>query len=308
MRGQVARIEEPGILSTIQDLGRFGSRRFGVPSSGAVDAVSYVWSNRLVGNAAGAAAVEVMWGGFSIEMLEDAVVAVTGAEADVEVDGSRVETWQATEVPKSSRLSIGRIGRGHVNYISVRGGFAGDIVLGSSSTFLKGGFGGSRGTPLASGDMLTRGLATPAEPVTLGSSPLNFEKGAFRAVRGPNVDRFSADSVDRFFTQGFEISTESDRVGYRLMGDGSLGFKEAYRDLVSFAVHPGMVQVPSAGDPILLMCDCQTTGGYPVIGQVFQPDLSLLAQKEPMDMVRFEEAGQADALEAIGGFLDWVQG
>lgn len=310
-------VESPGPLTTVQDMGRYGFQRFGVPVSGAMDRFALRSGNLLVGNRANAAALEFSFAGPSLHVLRTCRVAVTGAEAPVELNGMPVPQWQALEAPEGSVLRLGTATDGLRGYLCVGGGIDVPKVMGSRSTYLKSAFGGFEGRTLQEGDVLRAGrpqlgaVVKQGEPDP-GYAPYYGSEHEVRVVLGPQHDAFTDEGKFTLLNSLYTVSPQSDRVGYRLTGptvehSGS-------SDIVSDGAPMGAVQVPGDGQPIVLMADRGVTGGYPKIATVIGADLPLIAQARPDDSVRFtavtvEEAEeirweQEAVLLALTGFAE----
>ena len=287
----VFRVEQPGMLATIQDLGRPGRRAAGVPPGGAMDRFALAAANLLVGNPEGAATLECALSGPSLTVLVGCLVAVTGADFQATLNGHRMPTWEGVFVAPGDRLDfVGRAWGARV-YVAVAGGLTGDRWLGSVATYLLAGRGGIHGRPLKAGDvLLAAGL--PPRPLVVGRAlpqllrPPYSAHPELSAVPGPYISRLPAKHRRALFREDWTISRDADRMGYRLEGP-ELVIEGP--DLVSFGLAMGCVQLPSSGNPILLMADGQTAGGYPVIAAVARCDLPLAAQLMPGDRLRFRE-------------------
>jgi antagonist of KipI len=294
----VARVLEPGLLTTVQDFGRFGYRRFGVPASGALDLWSLSFANGQLGNNPDSPALEVFHGPMAIAALEDIVVCHSGKSSKVTVDGTASKE-NPLRIRKGSTFRL-EPGKGSaIVYLAIAGGLAVKTVMGSASTYTRAGFGGLHGRALQKGDILHSpvGVTQPIRRVAPPEAP-----GRHRVVRGPHADLFPPESLETFFTAEFRVSFDSDRMGYRLEGPGMRGFRDWGR-VLTLPVFPGMVQVTPDGLPVVLMADCQTTGGYPVIGVVLPPDLCTLAQKPPGAAVSFDEVTAEESENVIEAFF-----
>ncbi len=296
----------PGLHSSIQDRGRFGYEAQGVPRSGAMDERSLALANLLVGNEPGEAGIECLVGGIELRFDVPAVIAVCGAAAPLELNGKGASREEALSIQPGDVLRAGMADRGMRVYLAVRGGLAVEPVLGSRSTYERGGFGGLHGRPLAKGDRIPLGI--PDGSVGAGMAGRRFPDGplcpnpAGRSESGPIVVRamhlfeavrFEEASVKRFFSEGYTVGAQSDRMGLRLAGAPLAHTRGA--DIASSPVLPGTVQIPGDGQAIVLMADGQTTGGYTRIAQVAQVDLPLLAQARPGDAIRFVPISVAEA-------------
>jgi len=304
------RVLAGGVLTTVQDLGRRAARRYGVPQSGALDPIALEWANRLLDNPPGAAALEITAGGAAFEVSAPTLLALTGADLHALLDDEPLPLWTAVFARAGSQIRL--IGRqqpwGARAYLAIGGGFAVPQVLGSRSTYLPGGFGGFNGRALRLGDTLAAAggrdalrLAGRSWPVE--SRPAYSAEPALRLLPGPHLDRFAPPALDLLLGAPFTISASANRMGYRLQGP-TIPYA-APCSLPSLGVLPGVVQVPPDGNPILLMADAQTTGGYPIIGVVIGPDLPLAAQLLPGDRLRFQRATLGEALAAQQEIERW---
>jgi biotin-dependent carboxylase-like uncharacterized protein len=288
------RAAPPGFFVTIQDGGRRGWRRFGVPCSGAMDQEALAAANALVRNASDEAAVEFAWqGGAWVVDGGPCRFAVTGGRFAVSVDGWNVPANQSHTVAEGTIITIGGAPDAVWGYLAVAGGFALRPDLGSRATYLRSGIGGLHGRLLAAGDSLPlrsdRVLAAPEWRYV----PKPSTDGALRVVLGPQDDYFSGDSVSTFLSAEYRITHKVDRMGYRLEGPTITHVKGF--NIISDGMVPGCIQVPGNGQPIVLLMDCQTTGGYPKLGGLIAPDLGRLAQCRPGTAVRFSAIDIQDA-------------
>jgi KipI family sensor histidine kinase inhibitor len=286
-------VVKPGLFTTIQDLGRPGHRAAGVPLSGAADSVSLRLANRLVGNPATAAAIEITLLGPDLRFERDSVVALTGAMFP------GMPSAAAVPVRAGETLCLGHASTGCRGYLAVAGGINVLDVLGSRSTFSPAKLGGLRGLPLAAGDALPVGGARGVTPVTGGEGRLSV----VRPIGGPITLRMIpgeqfALAGESLWSATHTTSSRSDRMGVRFDGP-LLGGGDTAGSLASVAVLPGTVQLPPDGKPIVLLCDAQTIGGYPVIGHVIAADLPLVAQLRPGDRVHWREATIDEAHRAL---------
>jgi antagonist of KipI len=297
--GAELHILRPGLLTTIQDLGRVGLQCFGMPVSGAMDWFALRAANRLVGNPDGAAALECTVIGPAIRFDHDSVIAITGGDLSPTIDESPAPLWTAIGVRTGSVLAFGARRCGARAYVAVAGGIDVPVVLGSRSTHIRSQTGGLEGRPLREQDRVRVG--TPGREVAglIGRSlpvsvrPRYDPMPQLRMILGPQVDRFTAEAVDRLLAEPYTVSPEADRMGYRLTGAALPHRGPA--EIITDATPPGSLQVPPDRQPILLMADHQTTGGYPKIAVVISVDLPLAAQLLPGDQLRF---APVDAVEA----------
>ena len=285
----------PGLLTTVQDLGRPGHRRQGVASGGAMDAFALQVANLLVGNAGNAPALEFALTGPRLKFSGDALIALCGGEF------GDLPDWRLVRVRAGAEISLEKCRAGCRGYLAVAGGFDVPRMLGGGGTDLRGGFGGHEGRALRAGDILKvkRGVleAHTMRPdaalhhfIAPEIRPAYSRSPTVRVVRGTEAGEYSGE----FFHHLFTVETNSDRMGLRLTGP-HLERRPKAGELVSSPVTPGTIQVPPDGQPIVLMADAQTLGGYPKIAHAISVDLPLLAQLRPGDTVRFQEVALAEA-------------
>jgi len=280
----------PGLHTTVQDLGRPGYQAIGVPVSGALDGVSLRLANALVGNAPGTPALEVLLSGPTFEVAADTVrmaLSGTGASLAIGAEKARVEARESVTVPRGEIVEI-VVGRQSAScYFAVEGGIAVPMVLGSASTYVRAAFGGLDGRALQSGDVVPLAVARASKRAELRLSAPMRETGdqPIRVVLGPQQEYFTAEAVAILLDAEFRISPSADRMGMRLDGP-SLQLNCGW-DIVSDAIVTGAIQVPGSGQPILLLADHQTTGGYPKIATVISADLPVVGRRRPADALRF---------------------
>ena len=292
------RVIKPGLFTSVQDLGRFGYQRFGIPVSGAMDKYAFVCANTLVGNSVNDACLEVTLLGPELEVLNPTQVSLAGADFSVSVNDEVAPMWALLNLKKGDVITfIGSAERGCRTYVAVRGGIDVPIILGSRSTYVRGGFGGYEGCLLQAGNVI-RGLESPeflkerrVMPTEL--IPKYESKIIADVTLGPQEEMFTAEGVETFLSQEYTLTTESDRMGYRL--DGALVKHKSATEIVTDPLLPGAVQVPGNGKPIVLMVDAQTTGGYPKIATATTPGLSRLGQAKPGDTIQFKEISSTKA-------------
>ena len=288
-------VVSPGLLSSVQDLGRPGHGALGVPPGGAADAHALRLGNLLLGNAEGAAAVEATLAGPELVFEERALVVLAGAPFAAELDGRPVEGWRVLEVPPGGRLVLGSARSGARGYVCVGGGVEGPFVLGSRATDVATGFGGPFGRPLAAGDRLRTGppAAHPrGRTVDAAAARWNGPRRLLRVTPGPQEEWFAPEAVAAFLARPFRVSASSGRAGIRLEG---AALEAPSRSLVTEGVSIGAVQVPPSGLPIVLLVEHPATGGYPKIAHVISADLSALAQLRPGEEVRFARVSFVEA-------------
>ncbi|MFC0142315.1 5-oxoprolinase subunit PxpC [Erwinia mallotivora] len=290
------KIIRAGMSTTLQDAGRSGWRQYGVGTGGVLDHPAMETANLLVGNARSSAVLEITLGQFCAEFTRDGWIALTGAGCDAVVGTQPVWTGWRTAVKKGQRLTLKMPVRGMRSYLAVDGGFAVTPVLGSCSTDAKAGFGGFAGRRLEEGDCLPLGQPQNRFSKSVGVRQL-LSGNRVRAVIGPEYHHFSAESRDMFWRTAWQLNPQSNRMGYRLQGQPLT--REHPQEMLSHGLLPGVVQVPPNGQPIVLMADAQTTGGYPRIACVIEADLYHLAQLRLGEPVHFIECSTEEALLAM---------
>jgi len=306
-----ATVLRPGFLATVQDLGRPGFRESGVTPGGSVDSHAFRIANLLVGNKESDAGLEITLGGLRICFSDEQCIAWCGGAFQVTARGESLPAGRACVLPAGEELSFGSAVSGCRAWLVISGGIEVPFVLGSRSTDFRGGFGGLNGRTLREADVLPLGehsagthelivrlrqarsanWGAPSEwaaPIPLAGETI------LRVVRGSDWSRVSAAALEDFFRKPFTVSPDSDRMGVRLQGP-HLELTERDLDFISEAVTPGTIQLPPGGQPILLLADCQTIGGYPKLAHVITVDLPLAAQLRPGDCVRFNEVGLTEA-------------
>jgi antagonist of KipI len=294
----------PGPLTSVQDLGRFGYARYGVPPSGAVDPVSLRIGNLLVGNREEEAGLEITLYGFKARALCDLSIAVTGGDLQPRLLEKPLPMWRSVPMGRGEVLSLSGTKTGLRAYLSVGGGIRVPLVLGSRSTNLGSGFGGVAGRPLQRGDILRAGGAGRPPQSERGFDPREIMKDAgsghreLRVLWGPQDDHFPAASKDLFLDTSYQVTSQSDRTGIRLKGP-ALGARPSLEaSIISEGVIAGAVQVPGDGQPIILLGET-VTGGYRKIATVISADLFRLGQIRPGDSIRFRMVSQHEALAAL---------
>ena len=279
------RVLEMAGVATVQDLGRYGYQRFGISPSGAQDWLAHRAANLLVGNPADAATVEIGLADQTYQLETEGLVAVTGAGFVVTVQGQPRPLWTALYMRAGQTLELHRTADGNWAYLAVAGGLLTAPVLGSRSTFVVGRLGGHQGRPLQAGDTMATGLA-PRASLTLAAStvppdlrPAYALHPRLEVIPGPQTDAFSEAGLTTFLSSRYTLSQMSDRMGYRL--EGPAIEHRASADIISDALAIGSIQVPGSGQPLIMMNDRPTTGGYTKIATVTTADLPLLAQCRP---------------------------
>ena len=297
---------KPGLLTTIQDHGRWGHQHLGVPPAGPMDPVAHDLANLLVGNSADAATLEATLVAPELRFEHPVRVAIAGADLAPEVNGVPIPPEMAADCSPGSVLRFGRRKAGGRAYVALAGGIDVPVVLGSRATHVQSRMGGIEGRPLRAGDRMSvgRGLsASPSEPhkarPTRGRYRVAVVTGGarLRVMRGPQAGSFDAGAFEYLQRSRFIISPQSNRMGYRLTGARIPIVSAA--EMISDATFTGGLQIPPSGEPILLMADRQTTGGYPQIAVLISADMPVAAQLLPGDWIEFELCTRADAIAAL---------
>jgi len=289
---------KPGMLTTIQDLGRTGYRAYGMPVSGVMDRYAATMANVLAGNGHGAAVLEMTMLGGAFRFENDAHVAICGADMQATLNGQPVSNWSSFDVPAGSELAFQFAVSGCRGYLAVCGGLDVPQVLGSRSTYTRAGLGGLEGRAIRAGDMVRIGKEglRPAAGRELPEMYVPEYGGEIelRVIPGPQDELFTAKGMETLFCSSYAVSPRNDRMGILL--EGARIEHVSGPDIISDALCAGAIQVPGDGQPIIMMADCQTTGGYAKIGFVISPDLSRLAQSKAGDTVTFVECSELEAV------------
>ncbi len=309
-------VEKPGLLSTMQDLGRYGAQKYGVIASGAMDAFAHKSANILLGNPETEATLEITVLGPSLQFDSASLIAICGANMSPTVNGIPVPMWRPVLINEGESLKFGASREGCRCYLAIAGGFNVPLEMNSYSTYLRAGIGGLNGRALREGDRLS--AKTPSslgkritakllsligqETFAATSWFVSYEmmppyrpNPTVRVIEGPQFSWYDQETVSDFLSKEFKVQSQSDRMGYRLQGPPLTLVKR--RELLSEPVTFGTVQVPPDGNPIVLMTDRQTTGGYPKIAQVISADLPVLAQAQIGSSVHFQLVSLRDAQE-----------
>ncbi|NOL31388.1 MULTISPECIES: biotin-dependent carboxyltransferase family protein [Bacillus] len=307
---------KPGMFTTIQDKGRIGYQKYGVLTSGGMDPLSLRIANILTGNQENEAVLEItlMGPGPVLTCQKDQLIAVTGADVEIEIDGEQAPLWKPLFIRAGSTITFGPCKRGCRSYLAVAGGFDVEPVMKSKSTYVRAKIGGIEGRPLEKGDVLPIGEPSPlavslvhmlkskgerapdwtvnhAHFLPLGKSPV------IRVLAGRHLSHFQEESQQAFFERSYQVTPQSDRMGCRLKGE-PIRLKQKL-ELISEAVAFGSIQIPPDGQPIILLADRQTTGGYPRIGEVATVDLPLIAQAMPGANLTFQQIDRQEAEQAL---------
>lgn len=296
---RAATVLRPGLFTTVQDCGRWGQQGSGVPVSGALDLFSHRLANLLAGNDGDAATLEVTLAGPEIRFESEATLAIAGADLGATCDGVPVPLETAVRVRSGAVLRFGERRAGARAYVAVDGGIDVPPVLGSRSTHAGIALGGFAGRPLTTGDRLPFGPPAPPAPRSRRRIARKIAAGGarLRVLPGPQHDFFGVEAFETLSRSRFTIAPQSNRMGYRLTGARVVRLPG--REMISDATFAGAIQVPASGEPILLLADRQTSGGYPQIATVITADLPLAAQLAPGDWIEFQICSRAEALAAL---------
>ena len=282
-------VRSPGLMTTVQDLGREGFGPIGVSPSGAADTIALRLGNRLVGNQQNAAALEMTLLGGTFVFPESAIIALTGSDFAASLDDAEIPRWTSIEIPAGQSLSIGATRSGARCYLCVRGGIETKPFLGSRSTHLLSGLGGYQGRVLRKGDILPIGPSSePFQNRSVSAQALHHfrPRKLLRVTQGPQSEWFPDAAHAIFYGSAYQVSEESNRMGLRL--EGTPLPSGAVSEMLTEGVSLGAVQITAAGLPIILFVEQQTTGGYPKIANIISADMSSLGQLRPRDDLRFE--------------------
>ncbi|APM40065.1 biotin-dependent carboxyltransferase family protein [Clostridium kluyveri] len=304
---------QSGLITTIQDLGRVGYQKYGVIVGGVMDTYALRMGNILIGNKEGEGALEIALIGPCLNMTKGTLFSITGGDFLPTIDEEPVPMWRPVYLNRDAILKFSNCRVGCYGYLCVAGGFDLPEVMGSKSTYIKAGIGGYSGRALKKGDrinlnspeaqsvniinVLRRKLPsqifTTANWYVRGCKEENSTYSFIRVIRGRNFKDFTEESLERFFHNPFKISHESDRMGYRLLGP-TLKLRRTF-DMISEAVSFGTVQIPPDGNPIVLLADRQTTGGYPKIAEIASVDIGKIVHMKPGEKIIFKEISLEDA-------------
>jgi antagonist of KipI len=298
---QVVKIQMAGFLTTVQDSGRFGFQRYGMPVSGAMDLCSLQLANALVGNRPDDACLETTLSGPEILFETRGAIAICGADMSPCINGKSIPLNKTIKVGRGDLLNFGELNNGCRSYIAFAGGIKVPPVMGSRSTYLRTKTGGFKGRALKAGDELPLGdiagmiriKQVPDELI-----PKYKPRQMVRILPGAEYLRFDNETVSQFLNSKYTITDQSDRMGYRLSGYPLIS-KSGNPDIISAGTSSGTIQIPGSGQPIILMADCQTSGGYNRFAHVISVDLSLMAQLKPGDIVYFREISLEKAQELL---------
>jgi antagonist of KipI len=300
-------VKEPGLLTTVQDLGRYGYSHLGISSGGAADSVAMRIANLLLGNAENAATFEMTLAGATLEFEEASVVALTGGECECRIEDETTPMWQAVRVPTRGVLACSGMKTGARLYLAAQGGLDVRPIMGSASTNLAGHFGGLEGRGLRKGDLLDvrRGPNSRVRTLKPGAVDGLYSRGPIRVTRGVQQEWFGPQDFDKFLSCSYMVSEESNRSGLRLKGEPIS--PRVRSQLLTEGVSVGAIQVPQDEQPIILFVDQQTTGGYPKIANVISADMHSVAQLRPRDQVRFAEVAIPEAIRLLREQEEWLK-
>ena len=283
---------EPGILTTIQDLGRYGFSQFGVPPSGALDAFSFRIGNLLVGNRGEEAGLETTLMGLKIKALREVVISITGGALSPALNEESLEMWRTHLLVEGDVIAFKKVQAGCRAYLAVSGGFVVRKIMGSCSTYLSGNFGGLEGRKLRRGDILyTPDISAPLSKLGL-RFPLDWvppleKEVSLRVIPGPQDRHFTEEGFQRFSSSSYQVTPQCDRMGVRLEGPKIERRPNVEESIISEGMISGSIQVPGDGNPIIILTEL-VTGGYTKIATIISTDLSRVAQLKPGDQVRFK--------------------
>jgi len=306
------KVLSPGIQTTVQDQGRAGYYEIGMPPSGAMDKYSYTIANLLVGNDENAAALEVTYMGPEMEFQQDAVIAITGGEIPPKINGTPVPMWETLAIKKGDVLSFDFVKQGARVYIAAAGGFDVPVILGSRSTYTLCGIGGFEGRALKAGDVLRVDESAQKHRVKIGTRipsefiPVFQKNQEIRVMMGLCSYRLTEESKERFLSIEWTITPEANRVGYRFKGERlqfvpreqPFGAGSNPSNVVDLGYPIGSIQVPDGVEPIALLNDAVTGGGYATIATIISADLDRMAQMKTNEKVRFVGVTLEEALQA----------
>lgn len=308
----VLRVLNPGMFTTVQDLGRKGYQQYGMPVSGSMDTYAHKLANLLVGNEPEEATLEMTILGGTYVVEKDTFIAITGAHMNPVINNERIlGMWRAIEVRKGDKLTFNAANCGCRTYLAIAGGFKIDRVMESKSTYVRGKLGGHQGRTLTKGDELgldkhgdlyaqLNGRFISAQYIP------KYEKSiVLRAILGPQEEAFTHQGIANFFSAEYIVSNEFDRMGYRLEGKRIEHVDSA--DILSDGIVKGAVQIPGHGNPIIMLSDCQTTGGYTKIAHIITSDLWKIAQAKAGDSIRFKAIDVEEAHTLLKADRDVIE-
>ncbi len=303
-------IEVSGLV-TIQDSGRTGWRGFGVPLSGPMDMFAFQASNALAGNPSNSAVLEIGLGDVIFRVLQDCVVAIAGVGFDLSVHIWDFPLWSSYFVRRGWTIRLNKTDGGIWAYLAIAGGVQTQPMLGSRSTFLRGALGGFDGRQLHAGDRIQAGIPSrtlddlAARILPIAAHPAYSDQPVVEVIMGPQHKYFTDEGIETFLSSEYSVSLTSDRMGYRL--EGPMLTHRRKTELISEGMTMGAIQVPASGQPIVMMADCPTSGGYPKIATIASADLPVLAQCAPnRSTIRFRETTVAKAQKKYRALMNGI--
>ncbi|MDG5787445.1 biotin-dependent carboxyltransferase family protein [Evansella sp. AB-P1] len=305
---KIFEVIDPGLHTTVQDLGRIGYQKYGIVPAGAMDDYSFQLGNLLLGNERHAAGLEITMLGPTLRILNDTEIVIAGANLSPTLNKQPIPMWTSIHVSKGDELGFGKPQSGTRAYILVEGGIDVPDVMGSKATYVKAQIGGYEGRALQVKDVIqchgsvariTENSMTSNRRKTISfSATPNLEMNSvIRVIPGPQESMFSEETIEKFYNSTYKISTQSDRMGYRLEGEPLI--RHNSNEMITDAVTEGSIQVPSDGQPIVLMADRQTSGGYPKIANVISVDLWKVAQRLPGQSLSFKKVSVTKAHDEL---------
>jgi biotin-dependent carboxylase-like uncharacterized protein len=298
------KVIKPGACSLLQDEGRFGYQHFGITTGGAMDETAARWANRLLGNSSNAVLLEITLGNVQLEATADTWIALTGADLGLRINGEKKNNWQSHFVRQGDLLIMGWAVMGVSSYFAVVGGFQLKSDFGSCSTVKREQLGGLTGNALEAGDELHFSSVSKSYFPCTRAVPYRYipdysEAVILRVIKGYQAEQFPENSVKKFFASSYKVSPESDRMGFRLKGET---IETGVSGLLSEGIAYGAIQIPADGQPIVLLKDRQTLGGYPKIGSVLPLDSYKLSQCRAGSEVNFKEVSLQEAQQLMQAF------
>lgn len=305
-------IVKPGVMSLIQDYGRYGMQHYGITNSGPMDEYAYVWANKLLQNHFNAPQLEICMGGFETRFTKPTIIAICGANLLATINRTPIKTWKTHTVKEGDVLRFGGAKSGLYTYLAISGGFNVEPQLSSCSTVMRENLGGlnKNGEKLATGDLIAyqqritkreRNIAPFSVIVPKEGVPSYTDEITLRFI--PNLSENGCDqtTITKFTDQDYRVSNDMSRMGYRLQGEEAL--MNPNQHIISQGISTGFIQLPKDGHPIVLMKDRQTIGGYPLLGCVAQLDLAILSQSKPGVKVRFKPVTISDLEKELGEYF-----
>ena len=297
-----------GAISLLEDLGRFGYQNMGLTTGGSMDEHASRWANRLLNNAADCVVLEVTLGNVELLAESDCVISLCGADMPIHINGKSVMNWSTHRVLQGDHITLGWAKEGMRSYLAVKGGFQIAPEFGSVSTVVRESLGGLNGQPLTSGNLLP--FIDEQQPdksqmnkmVPWYSKPDYSTVPTLRVIAGYQFEHFSSEDIDRFFSSNYEIKADSDRMGFRLSGPV---LSSTLAGIMSEGIAYGAIQIPADGQPIILLKDRQTLGGYPKLGTLLPVDAFRLSQARPGSEVRFTSISLESAQDVMREFYEF---